>query len=112
MKKTRAELRAAVKFAEQNALRFMLVNLFDWLNSLEPQSVKDIVSLYEHSQAIDAKITNIRKIGGENRGAKDQVAKGLCCESLTFVFICRFESYTHCTKIMKACSKKPLNVPV
>ena len=57
MKKRRADLRDAVKSAEQNALK-MLVNLFDWLNSLEPQSVKDIVSLYEHSQAIEAKITN------------------------------------------------------
>ena len=57
MKKRRADLRDVVKSAEQNALK-MLVDLFDWLNSLEPQSTTEVVSIYEHSQAIEAKITN------------------------------------------------------
>ena len=53
-----ANLRKAVKFAEQNALE-MLVDLFDWLNSLEPQSTMGIVSLFENSQAIEAKVTDV-----------------------------------------------------
>ena len=57
MKKKQADLRNAVKSAEQNTLK-MLVDLFDWLDSLEPQSTTEIVSIYEHSQAIEAKITN------------------------------------------------------
>ena len=56
-KKGRKEMQKAVKIAEQRALE-MLVDLFDWLDDLEPQSTTEIVSLYEKSQAIEAKITN------------------------------------------------------
>ena len=56
-KKGRKEMQKAVKIAEQRALE-MLVDLFDWLDGLEPQSTTEIVSLYEKSQAIEVKITN------------------------------------------------------
>jgi len=51
------EMQKAVKSAEQNALE-TLVRLFDWLDGLEPQPTTEIISLYEKSQAIEAKITN------------------------------------------------------
>ena len=57
MNNQRAKLRQAMKAAEQNALE-MLVGLFDWLDGLEPHSATEIVSLYEHSQAIEAKVTD------------------------------------------------------
>jgi len=50
-------MRKVVMSAEQNALE-MLVELFDWLDGLEPQPTTEIVELYEMSQAIDAGITN------------------------------------------------------
>ena len=56
-KKLRTELRRTVKSAEQQALE-MFVDLFNWLDCLEPQPTTEIVALYEKSQAIDAKITN------------------------------------------------------
>jgi len=57
MNKERAKLRNAMKVAEQNALE-TLVELFDWLDGLRPQSVTGIVSLYEHSQVTEATMTN------------------------------------------------------
>jgi hypothetical protein len=56
-KKGRKEMQRAVKSAEQRALE-MLVDLFDWLDGLEPQSTTEIVALYEKSQAIEVKITD------------------------------------------------------
>ena len=53
----RKTLRKMVLHAEQKALE-MLVELFDWLDGLEPQSTTEIVDLYEKSQAIESKITN------------------------------------------------------
>jgi len=35
-----------------------LVELFDWLDGLEPQPTTEIVALYEKSQAIEVKITD------------------------------------------------------
>lgn len=58
MKKRRTEFHRAAKAAEPEALG-ALVSLFDWLDGLEPQSTKEITSLYEMSQAIDTGITNI-----------------------------------------------------
>jgi myosin heavy subunit len=57
MKKVRTECHRAMKASEQKALE-MLVDLFDWLDGLTPQPTTEIVSLYEKSQAIGAKITN------------------------------------------------------
>jgi hypothetical protein len=56
-KMSRKMLRRIVMRAEQNGLE-MLVDLFDWLDGLEPQPTTEIVDLYEKSQAIEAKITN------------------------------------------------------
>ena len=47
----RADFRKAVKTSEQDALE-MLVDLFDRLDSLEPQSIAGIVPLYEAPQNI------------------------------------------------------------
>ena len=57
MDNQRADLRKEMKAAERNASE-MLVDLFDWLDSLEPHSTMEIVSLYEHSKAIEAKVTD------------------------------------------------------
>jgi hypothetical protein len=56
-KRVRKELQQAVKSAEEKALE-MLVELFDWLDGLEPQPTTEIVALYEKSHAIESKITN------------------------------------------------------
>ena len=56
-KKAKKEMRDVVMRAEQRALE-MLVELFDWLDGLEPQPTTEIVALYETSQAIEVKITN------------------------------------------------------
>jgi hypothetical protein len=58
MMKERDNLSKVVKAAEQNVLE-VLVELIDWLVGLEPQSTKEIVSLDEDSQAIEAKVTNV-----------------------------------------------------
>jgi hypothetical protein len=51
------EMQKAVKGAEENSLE-MLVDLFDWLDGLEPQATTEIIALFEKSQAIESKITN------------------------------------------------------
>ena len=58
VKKRRTDFHRAAKAAEPEALGAP-VSLFDWLDGLEPQSTKEITSLYEISQAIDTEITNI-----------------------------------------------------
>ena len=47
-----------VKAQEHGALE-TLVALFDWLDDLEPQPAKEIVSLYEKYQNIEAKTITI-----------------------------------------------------
>ena len=54
MKKRGTDLRNAVKAGEQNALQ-MLVNLFDWLDGLEPQATTEIIT---RSQKREATSTN------------------------------------------------------
>ena len=54
----RADLRRAVKASEQSTLG-MLVDLFDWLDGLRPQPVKEIVSLHERTQAIENEVSNV-----------------------------------------------------
>ena len=51
------EMQKEVKNAEQRALE-MLVNLFDWLDGLEPQPTTEIVALYKKSHAIESQITH------------------------------------------------------
>ena len=53
-KKKRKEL---VKGAEQDALE-MSVQLFDWLDGLEPQPTRGIIALYEKYQVINSVITD------------------------------------------------------
>jgi hypothetical protein len=50
-------MRKAVLTGEEQALE-MLVDLFDWLDGLEPQPTTEIVYLYNLSQSIEAMITN------------------------------------------------------
>ena len=50
-------IKELVKRAEQSALE-MMVELFDWLDGLEPQPTREIIALYEKSQDIESKITN------------------------------------------------------
>jgi hypothetical protein len=52
---TRAEMRREVKAAGQDALE-TLVNLFDWLDGLEPQPASEAISRYEKSRNIIANI--------------------------------------------------------
>ena len=56
-KKEIARLRKGVQECEEKALE-MLVELFDWLDGLEPQPTKEIVELYNLSQKIEANITD------------------------------------------------------
>jgi hypothetical protein len=56
--KEKADLRKAAKVAQQKALE-MLVDLFDWLDSLETQSMMESGSLYEKAQTIDVTTANI-----------------------------------------------------
>jgi len=51
MKKGMSELLRAVNAGEQNALE-TLVDLFDWLDGLEPQPTREIFPLYEEPQNI------------------------------------------------------------
>jgi len=52
----KAYFRKAVKASEQDALE-MLVDLFDWLDGLEPQPITKVGSLHERIQSIVAKVT-------------------------------------------------------
>ena len=70
--KERADLRKAVKVAEQTALE-MLVGLFDWLDSLEALPMMESGSLYEKAQAIDATITNILAQMGQTATKKLEI---------------------------------------
>ncbi len=56
-KKTLKKIKESVERAEENALE-MLVELFDWLDGLEPQPTREITTLYEKSQDIESRVTN------------------------------------------------------
>ena len=56
-KKAKVDLSRAVKAGEQSALE-MLVDLFDWLESLEPQPTPEIRSLHRQRQKVAAMIAN------------------------------------------------------
>ena len=57
MKKTRADLRNAVKASEENAMG-MLVELFDWLDGLEPQATMGMTLLRGVPQRSEGTIAN------------------------------------------------------
>ncbi len=56
-KKTLKKIKQSVELTEVNALG-MLVELFDWLDGLEPQPTNEIKDLYEKSQDIELKVTD------------------------------------------------------
>ena len=117
MNKERANLRNEVKAGEQNALE-TLVHLFDWLDGLTPQPMTESTSLYEHSQAIEATITNalaqknkMVTIEAEIEEQKRKSQRG----SVVRFSIClhlSFESYADWSKNLEACSNKPPETPV
>ena len=117
MSNERENLRKPVQVAEQNALE-MFVDLFDWLDSLEPQSVTGIVSIYDHCQSIEAKITNVlaqmdqvAKFEAKFEQQKIKLQKASAV-SVIYYFHLSFASYAHWTKDMEACFNKPPNKPV
>jgi len=55
MKNRRTEFREAVKTAEQDAME-MLVDLFDWLDGIEPQPRMKVAPLYKKRYIIVANI--------------------------------------------------------
>jgi len=57
MKKGKGALRREVKAGEENAME-VLVDLFDWLDRLEPQSITKIVPLYQEAQNIMSMIAD------------------------------------------------------
>jgi len=85
----------------------MLMNLFEWLNSLEPQPS---VSLYDSSRVIDAKIADI--LARKSEAAKIQIAVNEQTMELQMpppVSLSHFlhlvlELYTHWTKSKGASS--------
>ena len=117
MNKERANLCNVMKVAEQNALE-MLVDLFDWLDGLKPRSMTEIVSLYEHSQAIEATITNtlaqINQVATMEAKIEEQTRKlkGASVVRFSFCLHLSFEPYPHWTKNMEVYSNKPLDMPV
>ncbi len=58
MKKRRADLRNDVKAGEQNALQ-MLVELFDWLDSLEPQDTTEIVTGSQKREVMSTRLAPV-----------------------------------------------------
>jgi len=65
MKSLTADFRKAVKGGEENAME-VLVDLFDWLDRLEPQSITKIVPLYQDAQ-------NIMSMTADAHASMDQV---------------------------------------
>ena len=118
-KKVKADLRTAVKAAERNALE-MLVDLFDWLDSLEPQKMAESVTLYDRYQAIDATTTNILaqmdQVATRKAEINEQTRESERASAVRFTlcFHLALESYTHWAKDMDAFShfEKTVDVPV
>jgi len=96
----------------------MLVDLFDWLDGLEPHSATEIVSLYEHSQAIEAKVTDV--LAQMNQAAtmeakiEDQmeILQRASTVSFSLYLHLSFEPNAYCSKNLEARSNKPLDTPV
>src|SRR5258706_4482237 len=63
-KKTLKKIKQSVVLAEQNALE-MLVELFDWLDGLEPQPTTEIIATHNKSEDIEMKITRTLDQMGE-----------------------------------------------
>ena len=117
MNKERADLCKAVKAGEQSALE-MLADLFDWLDNLEPQSMTEVVSLYEHSQAVESRIANVLAQMGQAAKFEAKIVeqktklKKASAVSVLVYFICRLNHMLIWAKNVEACSNTPLNTPV
>jgi hypothetical protein len=87
MNRRRADIRKAIKACEDGALE-MLVDLFDWLDSLEPQSIMESSPLYEEAQNIMSMIADIHAPMDQVavRKAKDSVVSCPSCLHLVFEF--------------------------
>jgi len=87
MKRRRKDFRKAVKAGEQDALE-MLVDFFDWLDSLEPQLKTGVVPLYEDPQMITNGPTQMKRTPAEK--AKDPtVSFSLCSHLVLEPYVCR-----------------------
>ena len=109
-KKIQKEMRREVKNAEVKALE-MLCNLFDWLDSLEPQPTTEIVALYEKSHVIESKITDTLTQMGQasdlmakiNKMVEESQKKSSVSASPHLHLVC--DSYARWTKDMDGFSK-------
>jgi hypothetical protein len=74
MKMARTEMHKAVGASEEKALE-MLVDLFDWMDGLEPHPTTEIVHLYEMAQTIEIEITNTLAQMEQTAGKKAEIEK-------------------------------------
>jgi len=74
------DLHDVVKAIEQNALK-MLVDLFDWLDGLEPQPTTEIVSLHDHSRKVNPIIEDHCAPKGQTEAKRSDV-RCLTCPHL------------------------------
>ena len=79
MTRSEKKLQKGIEEAEQVALE-MLVDLFDWLDGLEPQPTTEIVDLYKKSQIIESKITDT--LPQMDQAAKQMAAIGKLMKEL------------------------------
>ena len=75
----REDLRNAVKVAEENALE-MLVELFDWLDGLEPQPTTEIFPLYDKFSRFKPTIADNRDLIGQT-AAQEAKCSGVRCST-------------------------------
>ena len=84
---SRADLRESVKAAEQSGLE-MLVELYDWLDGLEPQPTTELFPLYEPSQNITNPPTPVGQVAAKKatrlleHGRTDMENKGATWDQL------------------------------
>ena len=76
MKKVEAEMCKAVKASEQNGLG-MLIELFDWLDDLEPQPTTVMPSLRGELQTAEEKIANAPRPMGQVTANKEKISVSL-----------------------------------
>ena len=87
MRKRRTDFRRAVKSAEEETLE-VLVDLFDWLDRLEPQPIADVVSRY-HSTLISPNQVATKKAIGS-------IVSYSPCLHMTLAQILSSTKRTHC----------------
>ena len=76
MKKVEAEMCKAVKASEQNGLG-MLIELFDWLDGLEPQPTTVMPSIRGELQTAEEKIANAPRPMGQVTANKEKISVSL-----------------------------------